>query len=68
MSMMQYQDIHRQKIERVINTMVNISTMMNNTLQDVVNIAPSAKHIDDEDGDSVSDDELAELIAKMGNN
>jgi hypothetical protein len=68
MSMMQYQDIHRQKIERVINTMVSISTMMNNTLQDVVNIAPSAKHIDDEDGDSVSDDELAELIAKMGNN
>lgn len=68
MSMMQYQDIHRQKIERVINTMVDISTMMNSSLQDVVNIAPSAKHIDDSDGEAVSDDELADLVAKMGNN
>ena len=69
MSMMQYQDIHRQKIERVINKMVEISNMMNSTLSSVTtNIAPSAKHIDKEDGDSVSEDELAELIAKMGNN
>jgi len=43
--------------------------MMNSTLSSVTtNIAPSAKHIDKEDGDSVSEDELAELIAKMGNN
>jgi hypothetical protein len=67
MSMMQYQDIHRQKIERVINTMVKISSMMNDTLQDVVNIAPSAKHIDDEDGAVVDDAELEQLIAAMGN-
>jgi hypothetical protein len=64
MSLMQYQDIHRQKIERVINTMVKISGMMNDSLSSVVGtIAPSAKHIDDGDGESVSEDEIAALIA-----
>lgn len=64
MSVMQYQDIHRQKIERVINTMVKISGMMNDSLSSVVgSIAPSAKHIDAEDGESISEEELAALIA-----
>ncbi len=70
MSVMQYQDIHRQKIERVMNTMVYISSLMSNTLNDVApNIAPSAKHIDEADGEVISEEELAQLVAaNMGNN
>lgn len=68
MSVMQYQDIHRQKIERVMNTMLEISSLMSNTLNGVVPaVAPSAKHIDEHDGAAVDDDELARLIAEMGN-
>lgn len=66
MSMMQYQDIHRQKIERVINTMVKISNVMNETLQNVVNIAPSAKNIDSVDGKILDNAELEQLITDVG--
>jgi len=69
MSTMQYQDIHRQKIERVMNTMIDISQMMATTLNGVASVkAPDAKHIDSDDGESVNEDELAELIANMANN
>ena len=68
MSVMQYQDIHRQKIERVMNTMLEISSLMSNTLNGVIpTVAPSAKHIDEHDGESIDDEELAKLIAQMGN-
>lgn len=70
MSTMQYQDIHRQKIERVINNMRSISKLMNQTLNivDDEDIAPSAKHIaGDETSDLVSDEELEALIASMNN-
>jgi len=68
MSTMQYQDIHRQKIERVMNTMIDISRMMTSTLSGVMDIkkAPEAKHIDESDGEAVDEDELAALIAQMG--
>ncbi len=67
MSTMQYQDIHRQKIERVINNMRSISKLMNQTLNIVdEDIAPSAKHIaGDNTSDLVSDEELEALIASM---
>lgn len=67
MSTMQYQDIHRQKIERVINNMRSISKLMNQTLHIVdEDIAPSAKHIaGDATSDLVSDEELEALIASM---
>jgi len=67
MSTMQYQDIHRQKIERVINNMRSISKLMNQTLHIVdEDIAPSAKHIaGDNTEDLVSDEELEALIASM---
>jgi prophage DNA circulation protein len=68
MSTMQYQDIHRQKIERVINNMRSISKLMNQTLHivDDEEIAPSAKHIaGDDTSDLVSDEELEALIASM---
>jgi len=70
MSIMQYQDIHRQKIERVINTMRSISQLMSHTLGTVSSqdFAPSAKHIsgDEDTSDLVGDDELEALIAQMG--
>ncbi|WP_419770200.1 MAG: hypothetical protein ACNI3C_12815 [Candidatus Marinarcus sp.] len=68
MSTMQYQDIHRQKIERVINNMRSISKLMNQTLNivDDNEYAPSAKHIaGDNSSDLVTDDELEALIASM---
>lgn len=71
MSIMQYQDIHRQKIERVINTMRSISQIMSSSLDSVSGtFAPSAKHIpgDKDTEDLVDDDELARLVAEMGNN
>jgi len=67
MSFMQYQDIHRQKIERVINTMRSISQIMNHSLESITDTPPSAKHIagDDDTADLLNEDELEELIKKM---
>lgn len=68
MSIMQYQDIHRQKIERVINTMRGISQIMNHSLSSVsTEFAPSAKHIsgDDNTDDLLNNDEIEDLIKKM---
>lgn len=67
MSIMQYQDIHRQKIERVIHTMRDIYRMMGSTLEELdIDMAPAAKHIsgDDDTKDLVDDDELERLIAQ----
>lgn len=70
MSIMQYQDIHRQKIERVINTMTAISNMMSSALDSVRTYTPSAKHIagDKDTDDLASDDDIAALIASMQKN
>jgi DNA repair ATPase RecN len=67
MSIMQYQDIHRQKIERVINTMSAISVLMNDTLNSVRTFTPSAKHIigDKSTDDVVGNDDIEALIASM---
>ena len=69
MSTMQYQDIHRQKIERVINTMREISNMMNDVLEGIPTsgYVPSAKHIagDRDTEDLVDNEELEKLIAQM---
>jgi len=55
---MQAQDAHRQKIERVVNTIDPENGIF----------AKSAKHITgDNDNDQVSDDELAALIAAANN-
>jgi hypothetical protein len=69
MTVMQFQDMHQQKIERVINNLVV------HLADDGVDVttkkqhAPSAKHIDgDSDTDDlVDEDELEALIAQMGN-
>ena len=67
MGMMQYQDIHRQKIERVINIMRDISNTMNNALNDTdIVCANSAKHIAGDNTDNLVDsDDIDALILQM---
>jgi hypothetical protein len=59
LGLLQNQDLHRQKIERVVNFVCE----HNNIDKSQYNIAPSAKRIDS--NDAVSEDELAELIKSM---
>ena len=71
MDMMQYQDIHRQKIERVINAMRALSNYMNKLFEGKVEDTKrvsSAKHIvGDENNDVVDEDDIEALIAAFGN-
>ncbi|MCI4400205.1 MAG: chemotaxis protein [Campylobacteraceae bacterium] len=70
MDMMQYQDIHRQKIERVINIMRALSNYMNKLFEGKIDDekrVSSAKHIHgDENNDLVGDDDIEALIAAFG--
>lgn len=71
MDIMQYQDIHRQKIERVINVMRALSTYMNHLfaskLDDSKRVA-SAVHIhgDVATEDVVTSDDIEALLASFG--
>ncbi|HEX5710593.1 MAG TPA: chemotaxis protein [Sulfuricurvum sp.] len=71
MDIMQYQDIHRQKIERVINVMRALSTYMNHLfagkIDDSKRVA-SAVHIhgDTNTEDVVSSDDIEALLASFG--
>jgi len=71
MDMMQYQDIHRQKIERVINVMRALSRYMNSLFEGKIEDSkrvPSATYIhgDTSTEDVVSDDDIEALIATLG--
>jgi len=70
MDIMQYQDIHRQKIERVINVMRALSNYMNSLLEGQVDDekrVSSATHIDgDTHNDVQSDDDIEALLAQFG--
>ncbi len=70
MDMMQYQDIHRQKIERVINIMRALSNYMNKLFEGKIDDekrVSSAKHIHgDDNSDVVGDDDIEALIAAFG--
>jgi len=70
MDIMQYQDIHRQKIERVINVMRALSNYMNSLLEGQVDDekrVSSATHIDgDNTQDVVNNDDIEALIASFG--
>lgn len=71
MDIMQYQDIHRQKIERVINVMRALSKYMSNLFEGKVadeQRVGSAVHIHgDENTESVvSNDDIEALIASLG--
>jgi len=70
MGMMQYQDIHRQKIERVINIMRALSNYMNKLFEGKIEDekrVTSAKHIHgDENNDVADEDDIEALIAAFG--
>ena len=70
MDMMQYQDIHRQKIERVINVMRALAKYMNSLFAsniDDKSRAPSAVHLDgDKTENLMSDDDIESLINSLG--
>jgi len=71
MDIMQYQDIHRQKIERVINVMRALSKYMNALFEgkkDDERRVSSAVHIhgDDTTEDVVTSDDIEALIASLG--
>ena len=71
MDIMQYQDIHRQKIERVINVMRSLSKYMNTLFEgkiDDENRVASAQHIaGDQNTDLASTDDIEALLAQFGN-
>lgn len=71
MDMMQYQDIHRQKIERVINVMRALSKYMNSLFEgrmDDEKRVSSAVHIqgDTSTEDVVSNEDIEALISSLG--
>jgi chemotaxis regulatin CheY-phosphate phosphatase CheZ len=73
MDIMQYQDIHRQKIERVINIMRALSNYMNKLFEGKIDDegrVSSATHLpgDTTTDDVVSTDDIEALIASLGKN
>ena len=71
MDIMQYQDIHRQKIERVINVMRALSSYMSSLFEGKIDDSKrvsSAVHIegDKDTEDVVSNDDIEALIANLG--
>jgi hypothetical protein len=71
MDIMQYQDIHRQKIERVINVMRALSKYMNTLFEGKIDDdkrVSSATHIaGDTHNDLASTDDIEALLAQFGN-
>ena len=72
MDIMQYQDIHRQKIERVINVMRALSRYMNTLFEGKVDDSKrvsSAQHIaGDTHNELASNDDIEALLAQFGSN
>ena len=69
LEIMQYQDIHRQKIERVINIMRALIKYMNKLFEGKVADEERVKSADYIHGDSdevVSEDEIEELLKQFG--
>jgi hypothetical protein len=71
MDIMQYQDIHRQKIERVINVMRALSSYMNHLFSGKIDDSKrvtSAVHIhgDTDTEDVVTSDDIEALLASFG--
>ncbi|PHQ88660.1 MAG: chemotaxis protein [Sulfurimonas sp.] len=71
MDIMQYQDIHRQKIERVINVMRSLAKYMNTLFEskkDDASRVSSAQHIEgDSHNDTASADDIEALLEQFGN-
>lgn len=69
MDIMQYQDIHRQKIERVINVMRALSKYMSSLFASEVkdeSRATVANHIDGDSSEVVSEDDIEALLESLG--
>lgn len=69
MDLMQFQDIHRQKIERVINVMRALAQYMNSLFESKIDDSKrvsSAVYIAGDPKDSADDDEIEALIASFG--
>ncbi len=70
MDVMQYQDIHRQKIERVINVMRTLSAYMSSLfdskIDDSVRVKTAVHIAGDERDDIVNEDDIEALIASFG--
>ncbi len=70
MDIMQYQDIHRQKIERVINIMRALIKYMNKLFEGNIEDeqrVQSARHIHgDENNEVLSDEDIEELLNQFG--
>jgi hypothetical protein len=70
MDIMQYQDIHRQKIERVVNVMRSLSRYMSTLFEGKIDDekrVSSAKHIvGDTSTDVASNDDIEALLEKFG--
>jgi methyl-accepting chemotaxis protein len=70
MDIMQYQDIHRQKIERVINIMRALIKYMNRLFEGKIEDekrVKSAKHLHgDENEELVSDEDIEKLLEEFG--
>ena len=71
MDTMQYQDIHRQKIERVVNVMRSLlrymNTLFGSTVKDEERVS-SAQHIigDQDSGEVVSAEDIEALLESFG--
>jgi len=70
MDMMQYQDIHRQKIERVINVMRSLSKYMSSLfegkIEDEKRVSSATHIVGDTTEDVVDEDDIEALIAAFG--
>ncbi|WP_394908267.1 chemotaxis protein [uncultured Helicobacter sp.] len=71
MDIMQYQDIHRQKIERVINVMRALAQYMNSLFEGKIDdnkrVSSAVYIAGDNKEDIASDDDIEALIASFGN-
>ena len=70
MELMQFHDINRQKIERVMAVIKKLSTYLNNLFEDDTDYhdVATAKHIHgDENSNLVDEQDLDALIAEFGN-
>lgn len=70
MELMQFNDINRQKIERVMSVIRKLSLYLNNLFEDDGNSKDIAvaKHIHGDDTDDLIGDDLDKLIAEFSNN
>jgi len=70
MDIMQYQDIHRQKIERVVNVMRSLSrymsTLFEGKIEDEKRVASATHIVGDTHNELASDDDIEALLEQFG--